>query len=71
MAVLKAGSAARGEPWLSLFGPARLAPRVKKLGFTEVEDFRPEAANARYFSGRADGLRLRVPGSAHMIKARV
>jgi methyltransferase (TIGR00027 family) len=71
MAVFKAGSAARGEPWLSLFEPARLAARVKELGFTEVEDFGPEAANARYFSGRTDGLRLRVPGSAHLMKARV
>lgn len=71
LAVFKANSAARGEPWLSFFEPVSLAARLKEVGFTEVEDFGPEEANARYFSDRADGLKLRVPSPAHMMKARV
>ena len=71
LAVFKANSAARGEPWLSLFEPASLAARLRAVGFIAVEDFGPEAANARYFRGRTDGLQLRVPSPAHLMKARV
>jgi methyltransferase (TIGR00027 family) len=56
LAMFKAASAARGEPWLSLFEPTTLAARVKELGFTQVWDFGPKEANTRYFAGRADGL---------------
>jgi methyltransferase (TIGR00027 family) len=69
LTVSTAGSAARGEPWLSFFEPARLAARVQELGFAEVWDLGPEEANARYFSGRGDGLR--VANIAHLMKARV
>jgi len=68
-AVIKAGVAARGEPILSLFEPANLAARVKEVGFAQVWDFGPEAANARYFAGRADGLC--VASLTHLMKARV
>lgn len=71
LAAFKANSAARGEPWLSLFEPASLAGRLKDVGFTETEDFGPEEANARYFSGRTDGLQLRSPSTTHLMKARV
>jgi O-methyltransferase involved in polyketide biosynthesis len=57
LAMLKAASAARGEPWLSLFEPTTLTARVKEIGFSQVWDFGLEAANTRYFAGRADGLR--------------
>jgi methyltransferase (TIGR00027 family) len=60
-------AAARGEPQFSFFEPAELAQQVRRLGFAEVRDFGREEANARYFSGRADGLRLR---SAHFMGAR-
>src|SRR5262249_53205754 len=69
LTVSTAGSAARGEPWLSFFEPAGLAARVQELGFAEVWDLGPEEANARYFSGRNDGLR--VANIAHLMKARV
>lgn len=70
LAVFKAATAARGEPWLSLFEPASLAVRLKELGFAQVSDFGPEEANARYFAGRTDGLRIRVR-TTHLMKAQV
>ena len=69
LAAFKARGAARGEPWLSLFEPTRLTTRVKELGFAEVEDFSPEAANARYFAGRTDSLQ--VPPTTHLMRARI
>jgi methyltransferase (TIGR00027 family) len=68
-AALKGQVASRGEPTLSLFEPTSLAARVKALGFAQVWDFGPEAANARYFAGRTDGLR--VAPLTHLMKARV
>ncbi len=67
--MLKEMVAARGEPTLSLFEPTSLAARVKELGFAQVWDFGPAAANAHYFAGRADGLR--VAPLTHLMKARV
>jgi len=67
--VLKERVAAGGEPNLSLFDPGSLAARVQALGFSQVSDFGPEAANARYFVGRADGLR--VAPLTRLMKARV
>lgn len=67
--MLQATVAAQGEPMLSLFEPTTLAARVKKLGFTQVWDFGPEEANARYFAGRTDGLH--APPYARLMKARV
>jgi methyltransferase (TIGR00027 family) len=67
--VLKERVAARGEPTLSLFEPTSLAARVKEVGFAQVWDFGPEAANAHYFAGRADGLR--VGHLTHLMKAQV
>jgi len=67
--VIKAGSSARGEPWLSQFDPDSLVAKLKDLGFAEISDFGPEEANARYFSGRTDGLHtIRMP---HLMKAGV
>jgi len=62
------GTAARGEPWVSFFEPSELKEQLRNLGFAEVWDFGPMEANPRYFSNRADGLRLR---SAHYMGARV
>ncbi len=70
-AVVKAGAAARGEPWLSFFDPVGLRARLRELGFAEVWDIGPEEANARYFTDRTDGLRLSVPSPAHLMRARV
>jgi methyltransferase (TIGR00027 family) len=57
-AMLKAFTAARGEPFVSAFDPAVLTTQVKALGFKQVWDVGPEEANARYFAGRTDGLRI-------------
>jgi len=58
IAMLKAATAARGEPFVSAFDPTALTAQVKALGFRQVWDFGPEEANARYFAGRTDGLRI-------------
>ena len=42
LAAVKAISAARGEPILSLFEPASLAAQVRELGFANVWDLGPE-----------------------------
>jgi len=55
-AMLKAATAARGEPFVSAFDPPALAAQIQALGFQQVENFGPEEANARYFAGRTDGL---------------
>lgn len=68
-AVLKERVAAGGEPTLSLFDPTNLAARVQALGFVQVWDFGPEAANTRYFADRTDGLR--VAPLTRLMKARV
>src|SRR5262249_45701299 len=44
--------AAVGEPFLTTFEPAQLAEQLRKLGFAEVWDLGPEAANARYCANR-------------------
>ncbi len=67
LAMHKAGAAARGEPWLSLFESAHLATRLRELGFTQIANFSPEQANARYFVGRTDGLC--VPSLEHIMRA--
>lgn len=61
--------AAIGEPFITYFDPASLARDLRGLGFTQLEDFGPEAANDRYFKDRSDGLR--VSGSSRLMKARV
>jgi hypothetical protein len=58
--LLASVAAARGEPLVTFFEPARLAEYVRQLGFEEVWDLAPEEANARYFAGRTDGLRTRA-----------
>jgi methyltransferase (TIGR00027 family) len=47
---------ARGEPWLSRFSAEQLANKLTSMGFSKVIHFSTEAANARYFRGRRDGL---------------
>jgi methyltransferase (TIGR00027 family) len=59
--------AAIGEPWITYFDPSVLASELPRLGFKHLEDFGPEAANRRYFKGRADGLR--ITGAGHLMKA--
>jgi methyltransferase (TIGR00027 family) len=69
LAGMKMVTAARGEPFQSFFEPGRLATRVRAVGFAQVWDLGPEEANARYCTGRADGLR--VLNVQHLMRARV
>jgi|APSaa5957512622_1039677.scaffolds.fasta_scaffold06387_5 methyltransferase (TIGR00027 family) len=61
--------AAIGEPFITYFDPASLGLELRGMGFTQVEDFGPEAAKERYFKDRTDGLF--ISGSSHLMKARV
>lgn len=58
-----------GEPWITFFDPDDLRREMSARGFTAIEDLGSEALNARYFSGRSDGLKLR--GIGRLMKARV
>ena len=54
--------AALGEPWLTYFDPEALAGDLRALGFSTIYDLSSNEANERYFSGRADGLRVSDSG---------
>ncbi len=69
LAVVVAAERDRGEPVKSAFEPGKLAESVRELGFVEVTDFGPDEAQARYFSGRTDGLRPYTLN--HYMRARV
>jgi methyltransferase (TIGR00027 family) len=68
-AIFAQSAATRGEPWITLFESAGLTRALEGLGFAQIRDLSPEAANARYFDGRRDGLR--VPGLEHVMHAQV
>jgi methyltransferase (TIGR00027 family) len=61
--------AAIGEAWRTYFDPPSLASDLRQMGFKQIEDLGPEAANKRYFEDRTDGFRL--AGGSHLMKARV
>ncbi|HEY0556242.1 MAG TPA: class I SAM-dependent methyltransferase [Thermoanaerobaculia bacterium] len=51
--------AAAGEPFRTFFEPSVLMSELRPMGFGSFEDLGTEEINARYFNGRADGLRAR------------
>lgn len=55
-AVFAAIAGVRGESWLSRFSPEHFANKLTSMGFSKVIHFTTDAANARYFRGRRDGL---------------
>ncbi|HEX5501016.1 MAG TPA: SAM-dependent methyltransferase [Thermomicrobiales bacterium] len=63
-AIASVGEPLRTRPW-----PEVLAARLRAAGFSRVSLLTPEEANARYFAGRRDGLR--VPGYAPLVSATV
>lgn len=65
---LAARVAAAGEPFCAFFEPLTLVAAVQRLGFGEVRDIPPHGLNARFFAGRADGLR--VGSAGHILMAR-
>ena len=56
-----------GEPWRSFFLPDELAAILLRAGFARTRDIPPEETNARFFTGRAD--RLRISNFAHLMTA--
>ena len=45
-----------GEPFITHFTPEGMRALLERHGYTGIEDLGHEALNARYFSGRSDGL---------------
>jgi methyltransferase (TIGR00027 family) len=66
---LAARVAAIGEPFQTFFDPADLEAELRRMGFASFEDLGSEEINARYFSGRPDGLRV-AGGIGRLMKAR-
>lgn len=66
---LAARVAAAGEPFVGFFDPEKLAHELRTMGFQHIEDLGGTEINARYFSGRADGLCVRGE-MAHLMCAR-
>jgi methyltransferase (TIGR00027 family) len=62
---LSARVARAGEPFQLFFDPAALAADLARLGFGKIEDLDCDQINARYFSGRSDGLA--VSGGGHLL----
>jgi methyltransferase (TIGR00027 family) len=60
--------AAAGEPFQLFFEPEELAAELRGIGFRHLDDLAPAELNSRYFSDRADGLRLRG-GLGHLMSA--
>jgi len=58
MEQLAARLAESGEPWKTYFDPAELAATLSSLGFSHSHSWTPEELNARYLSGRTDGLHM-------------
>jgi methyltransferase (TIGR00027 family) len=53
---LRVGAA--GEPFRLFFEPRELAKELEEIGFCRLEDLGRKEINARYFSGRRDGLQV-------------
>ena len=58
-----------GEPWKTRLSARELVDWLVRLGFSDVFHLSPEMAQARYFAGRQDGLR--VPHWEQLITATV
>jgi methyltransferase (TIGR00027 family) len=58
---------AAGEPWQTFFDPEELTQELLALGFVVAQGVPPSTINARYFSGRHDGLE--VGGMGHLMWA--
>jgi len=49
---------AAGEPFVGFFDPQELMGELREMRYHHVQDFNSETINARYFRGRADGLKV-------------
>jgi methyltransferase (TIGR00027 family) len=52
------GAAAAGTPFRTFFTPDEVVALAREAGFADARHISPAEQNARYFTGRADGLRL-------------
>ena len=59
---------AAGEPFRGFFEPLQLLAALEAMGYSQVTDLGPDQLNARYFAGRADGLRVGSLG--HVVTCR-
>ena len=59
-----------GEPFQLFFEPPEIAAALRAAGFHHLEDLGAAEINARYFSNRHDGLKIRS-NLGHLISARV
>jgi len=66
---LAARVARAGEPFRLFFDPAALGTELRRLGFENIADLNSDQINARYFSGRSDGLC--VSGGGHLVSAQL
>jgi len=62
-------AAVRGEQGGQCFQPAQMTERLRRAGFEPVEDLGSIEGNARYWTGRTDGLR--IPEIVHVASGRV
>jgi len=62
--------AAAGEPFQTFFEPDELAGELRRLGFSQLEDWSATEIHENYFAGREDGLGM-SGGMAHFICARI
>jgi methyltransferase (TIGR00027 family) len=51
-----------GEPWVTFLESATLTARLASLGFSDIRDLSADELNARFFTGRRDGLRVSPVG---------
>jgi methyltransferase (TIGR00027 family) len=52
------GAAAAGTPFRSFFTPEEIVALAREAGFADARHVSPAEVNARYFTGRPDGLHL-------------
>jgi methyltransferase (TIGR00027 family) len=64
-----AGARASGTPFLSFFEPTDLLQLARDAGFREVRHVSADDLAARYFAGRADGLRPPANGEELLVAA--
>jgi O-methyltransferase involved in polyketide biosynthesis len=61
--------AAAGEPFKLFFKAEELERELRTAGFTRMEQVDSVGLNARYFEGRADGLKLSPSGLGMLVTA--
>ena len=64
---IAARAASRGEPWVSLFGPAELSKMLRNKGFGIVEDLGMAGIAERFYGALKQGIVI-GPG-AHIVRA--